>query len=248
MTVKEIVFLGSKPVGFYCLEYLLSQKHALNVNIKAVGTQQHKEFGRQKDVPTLALQHGIHLLEPEEEIPACDLIYSVQYHKILSEQQINRAAQIAVNLHMAPLPEYRGCNQFSFAIIEEAKTFGATIHVLEKGIDSGDILFEKRFPIPEKIWVEELYEMTERAAVALFQRTLKEIVDGNYNPIPQSSLLKERTTSLHYRSDINKLREIDKNWKKEKQERYIRATMMPGFEPPYFLENGKKHFFSKTDL
>ncbi|GAG97315.1 unnamed protein product, partial [marine sediment metagenome] len=39
----------------------------------------------------------------------CDVLFSVQYDKILTKEQISKAKRIAVNLHMAPLPEYRGC-------------------------------------------------------------------------------------------------------------------------------------------
>ena len=52
-------------------------------------------------------------------------------------------------------------------------------------------------------------------------------------------------TSLHYKHEINDLKCIDPNWDKEKIERHIRATSMPGFEPPYYMENGKKMYFSQ---
>lgn len=67
--------------------------------------------------------------------------------EILNAEHIGHAKNIALNLHMAPLPEYRGCNQFSFAIADNKKEFGTTIHKMDTGIDHGNILFEKRFPI-----------------------------------------------------------------------------------------------------
>ena len=98
---------------------------------------------------------------------SCDIAISVQYDKILKKSHISKAKEIFVNLHMAPLPEYRGCNQFSFAIIDSAKEFGTTIHRLEEGIDSGAIIFEDRFPISKNCWVNELYEITYQRSIEI---------------------------------------------------------------------------------
>ncbi|MBK8684503.1 MAG: hypothetical protein IPN26_05660 [Bacteroidetes bacterium] len=75
-----------------------------------------------------------------------DFLISVQYHQILNERHIQKARTLAINLHMAPLPEYRGCNQFSFAILDQYPEFGTTLHVMDERIDHGDILFEKDSP------------------------------------------------------------------------------------------------------
>ena len=146
-------------------------------------TQSRKEFGGESDLTALAAQHGIPVIASPDEIPECDVLYSVQYHQILKPAQIAKAAEIALNLHMAPLPEYRGANQFSYAIIDGATTFGTTIHAIDEGIDSGDILFEKRFPVPTGCWVNELYDLTLEASVALFEEALPEIAAGDFRRI-----------------------------------------------------------------
>lgn len=245
MQQKNIVFLGSKPIGYECFAYLLSIKDELNINIAALLTNSRKEFGEGHDLTALAAAYNIPVAADLDDIPSCDILYSVQYHKILKQEQIDRAGQIAVNLHMAPLPEYRGSNQFSFAIIDQKKEFGTTIHQMDSRIDHGDILFQKRFPIPENCWVNDLYQLTFDASAALFKETLADIVAGNYHPISQLSLEAQYGSSLHYRNEINDIKCIDTSWDKEKIQRYIRATSMTGFEPPYYIENGKKMYFSQ---
>ena len=47
---------------------------------------------------------------------------------------------------------------------------------------------------------------------------------------------------LHYRNEINKLKRIDLSWDTDKINRYIRATSMNGFEPPFTVIGGKKIF------
>lgn len=244
MPQKRIVFLGSKPIGFECFAYLLSVKEALDIEICGILTNVRKEFGGAHDLNALAAEYNIPVIADVADIPECDILYSVQYNKILKQEQIDKAAQLAVNLHMAPLPEYRGSNQFSFAIIDQKKEFGTTLHIMDSRIDHGDVLFQKRFAIPDNCWVSDLYELTFGASLALFKETLADIVNGNYTATPQSELEAQYGTSLHYRDEINELKCIDINWDREKINRYIRATSMPGFEPPYYMEDGKKMYFS----
>jgi methionyl-tRNA formyltransferase len=241
---KKIIFLGSKPIGYYCLQYLIAQAEELEVEIAGVLTTQRKEFGNEHDLAALAAEYGIPVLASIDHIPECDIIYSVQYHEILKDRHIMNASEIALNLHMAPLPEYRGANQFSFAIIENKAEFGVTIHRMESGIDSGAVLFQKRFPIPDNCWVGELYEISVKEAEKLFKQTLKHLVQGMYNLVPQDLLIGKFGTSLHYKKEIAALKVIDLNWDKEKIEKYVRATAMPGFEPPYCIIDGNKVYFS----
>ncbi|MBX9448199.1 MAG: hypothetical protein KL787_00100 [Taibaiella sp.] len=112
------------------------------------------------------------ILSSLDEIPECDIIYSVQHHEILKTQHIRKARSLALNLHLAPLPEYRGCNQFSFAIMDEARSFGVSIHRIDERIDHGALLFEKRFSISPDIWVEDLYQKSVNAGIELFKETL----------------------------------------------------------------------------
>jgi methionyl-tRNA formyltransferase len=239
----RIVFLGSKPIGFHCLQFLLEQKKELDIEVIGLCTRLRKEFSGENDLTGLAQKYNIPVLASLNDIPECDIIYSVQHHELLKAEHIQKAKIIAVNLHLAPLPEYRGCNQFSFAIMDEAKEFGATIHQIDTRIDHGDVLFEHRFSIPEQCWVNDLYELTFNAAIKLFHESLPSLIEGNFKKTPQSELLKERKESLHFRKEINNLKQIDLNQPANQIEKVIRATYMPGFEPPYALINGKRVYF-----
>jgi methionyl-tRNA formyltransferase len=245
MSLKKIVFLGSKPIGYECLACLASQKEALDIEITGLLTRSRKEFGNAHDLNVLAEEYNIPVLDSLADLPECDIIYSVQYHEVLQQEHIDKARELAVNLHMAPLPEYRGANQFSFAIIEQKIDFGATIHKIDDQIDHGDILFQKRFPIPDTCWVGDLYKLTYDASVNLFRNSLANVVNGNYKPVPQEMLAAKFGSSIHYRKEMADIKQIDLGWSKEKIERHIRATSMPGFEPPYCFINGVKVHFTK---
>jgi len=245
MPQKTIIFLGSKPIGYECFSHLIANREVLDIKISGLLTNVRKEFGGAHDLAALAVEHGIPVFKELDDMPACDILYSVQYHKILKSVDIDKARQIAVNLHMAPLPEYRGSNQFSFALIDGKTEFGTTIHRIDPRIDHGDILFSKRFPIPENCWVNDLYELTFNASIKLFRQTLAHIVSGNYDLVPQQLLTPKFGTSLHFRKEMADIKVIDLAWDKGKIEKYIRATSMPGFEPPYCLIDGKKIYLTE---
>lgn len=242
--MKDIVFLGGKEVGCECLAYLLENAGLFDARVVSVLTNDRKiHSADQPDIRDICRKSGIPVLKSAEEllnINDVDLLVSVQYHEILNNRHIAKAKQIAVNLHMAPLPEYRGCNQFSFAIIDGVKEFGTTFHRMVEKIDAGDILFEKRFAIPANCDVPWLYEKTFRESVLLFKECIGKIISANYRLIPQKNFAGERNSSFHLRGDIEKIKKIDLNWDKEKILRYFRATYFPPFPPPYAIENGKK--------
>lgn len=241
--MKKVVFIGSKKIGYNCLKILHNNQSRFNYRIEALLTNKKGE-----SIKNYALKKKIRILKSLDDVltlKRVDIIISVQFHKILNKFHINKAKELAINLHMAPLPEYRGSNQFSLAIIENKKIFGITIHKIDEGIDTGDILFEDRFKIPKNIWVEELYDLAYKKSIKLFRSSIKDIINLNFNPKPQKNLEKKRGASFHYRNEINKLKEINLSWSKKKIEKYIRATSKKGFEKPFVIIKGTKVYFNR---
>ncbi len=247
MNPKKIAFLGAKPIGFDCLKYLVDHAAELNAKVEVVLTKENKIATTGKSITELCVQNQIPIcpsLEDFLEWDDVDFLISVQYHRILRGKHIAKAKELSVNLHLAPLPEYRGCNQFSFAILDEAAVFGTTIHRMDTSVDGGDVLFESRFPIPENCWVTELYDLTYQKSVELFQNSISDLLSGNYTPVSQKQLLETRKTSFHLRKEINDIKNIDLDWPKDKIARHVRATYFPPFEPPYTIVNNQKIFLT----
>lgn len=249
--MKNIVFMGSKPIGYKCLEFLLEKKNEYDINLVGLFTKQRSEFGGETDLTNLAVENDIPMYNDLDDLLKIDeahIIISVQYHRILKSKHIEKANDIAINLHMAPLPEYRGSNQFSFAIINGDKIFGTTIHKLEESTDAGSIICEDRFNISESISVSELYDITFEKSLDLFKDNIKNIIDGKITLTKQEELVYKRSKSFHVRSEINKIKEISLVWDEEKIDRYLRATSMPGFEPPFTYIKGNKIYLMNEEL
>jgi methionyl-tRNA formyltransferase len=237
---QKVIFLGSKPIGYQCLLFLIENAKSLNIQLEAVFSNDNTRFGTEFSVKKLASDYQIPFFNTISEIEKMNnvqFLISVQYHQILKKKHIEKAEIVAINLHMAPLPEYRGCNQFSFAILNNEKEFGTTIHLMDEKIDNGAIIAEKRFTIPEKCDVKELYDITYNHSIELFKNNISTILNLKFETI---AFNKNAKSHLYFRKDIEPYKILDKNWDSEKIDRHIRALSMPGFEPPFFIENGEK--------
>src|SRR5690606_36020125 len=196
--MRKIVFLGAKEIAKECLEWLLSICPQYHAEIIAIGTSTSPS--NSTSIKDIAHNNSIPLIAHQDEILDCDYIISVQYHDILKSENIQKASEIAINLHLAPIPEYRGCNQFSFAIFNEEREFGVTIHQINTLIDHGRIVSEERFPIPEDIWVHDLWKMSNDKGLQLFKNTIPSILENKYTLTDWRSLNREER--IYYRKDI----------------------------------------------
>lgn len=238
----KVLFLGSKKVGYECLLHLIKVKEQLSLEVIGVLSNDNNRFGNESLID-LAKKYSIKIYKDLDDILSIkdlDYIISVQYHKILKSKHIDVAKKLAINLHMAPLPELRGCNQFSFAILNDYNFFGTTIHKLESGIDNGAIISERRFPTPSNCFVKDLVELTIEQSIILFKETIKDIINNEYRLINQSDLIEKRGSTINYRKDIESIKKIDLNQSEALIYKQIRATAMPGFEFPYSIVNGMK--------
>ena len=241
--MKKIVFLGGKAIGKKCLEELFKRQNELECEIIAVGVS-----SRGKEIRDFCKAKGLRILENLDEFLDldCDLLFSVQYHEILKPKHLACVKEMAFNLHLAPLPEYRGCNQFTFAILNDDKEFGVSIHRLEEGIDSGDMIFEKRFKIPPNCFVDELVSLANTYGVELFSQSLENLILGRFSLIPQSSIPAQKR-EFHLRKEIEKIKYINLaeicGGGEVLIEKIIRATAMPGFPSPYCFIGGRKFYF-----
>ncbi|RCW86931.1 methionyl-tRNA formyltransferase [Halanaerobium sp. DL-01] len=243
--MKKIIFMGNKPIGYKCLNILIENSNIEILGVLTKKLSQDVWWDSKYRVAKLSKENNIPILNLDElQNMDFDFIFSVQYHKILKREILVLPKHESINLHMAPLPDYRGCNQFTFAIINQEKDFGTTLHIMDEGVDSGDILYEKRFEIDSNIVVGDLYKLTEKKSVELFEENIENIINLDYKPIPQDKLIESRSLHYYERKDIYDIKELDLSWSKEKIYRYVRALDFPPFEPPYIKFNKKKIFLT----
>jgi len=112
--------------------------------------------------------------------PDCTVISS--YHRILPARIISHGR--FVNVHYAPLPEYRGRASVNWAIINEEPEAAITIHALAPGVDSGNILYQKRVTIGADDTVTDLYSVLNELQRQVLGATVARHLSG-YEGEPQ---------------------------------------------------------------
>lgn len=96
-----------------------------------------------------------------------DFYLSVLWPKIIPPDAL--AKHPYINLHPAPLPEYRGCNSYAHAIINGEEEYGVSLHYMVEGIDTGPVIASPRFPILPDDTGKSLHDRAQIQALAMFE-------------------------------------------------------------------------------
>lgn len=116
---------------------------------------------------------------------APDLMISTNFSQYVGRQAREIPSVGAWNLHKSYLPYYRGMAPSFHALLEEAPFAGATLHVMSKGFDTGDILTQVKVPIDRGDTVYELNKRTADAGGRLLVEFLQDLDPGRITAVPQ---------------------------------------------------------------
>jgi methionyl-tRNA formyltransferase len=106
--------------------------------------------------------------------PDCTVVSS--YDRILPSRVLSRSR--FVNVHYAPLPEYRGRANVNWAVINDEPETAITIHVMAPGLDAGNILYQQRIPIGADDTVRELYIRLNEVQREVLGKTVARYISG----------------------------------------------------------------------
>jgi methionyl-tRNA formyltransferase len=112
----------------------------------------------------------------------------------MSFNQIFRKAILAIppariiNCHAGKLPFYRGRNILNWALINDEKEFGITVHYVDTGIDTGDILAQDCHPITDADDYASLLQRAHTGCADILYRTVTDIRWGRAKPRRQAEI------------------------------------------------------------
>ena len=193
----NIIFMGTPDYAVKTLEAVINAGH----NVRAVFAQPDKPVGRKHiltapPVKVCALSHGIPVFQPdtlknseiEAQIKALnpDVIVVVAYGKILPESILNIPKYGCVNGHASLLPKYRGASPIQWCIVCGENETGITTMLMDKGMDTGDILEQTHIKIGPEETAEELFERLSDISASLMVSTLAKLEKGEITPTKQN--------------------------------------------------------------
>lgn len=192
----KVIYMGTPDFAVGPLEAIIEAGH----EVTAVVTQPDKPRGRGKEmaaspVKECAQKHGIPVLTPVKikaaeavaqlrEYPA-DIFVVAAFGQILSEEILQMPKYGCVNVHASLLPKYRGAAPIQWSIIDGETETGVTIMQMDRGLDTGDILFQQKVPITSEDTGESLFDKLAKAGSALITEALVKIEKGDVHPVRQ---------------------------------------------------------------
>jgi methionyl-tRNA formyltransferase len=118
---------------------------------------------------------------------APDFILVDSYSMLLPAELLAIPTRGALNVHGALLPAYRGANPTQWALLNDERETGVTIHCMTEEFDAGDIVAQSRVPIRfEDTWVD-IHARIRQATEALLAEQLPRILEGSYERRPQDA-------------------------------------------------------------
>jgi len=186
----RIVFMGTPEFAVETLKALVDNDY----NVVAVVTQPDKPVGRHQnelqpsEVKRYALDHHLPVLQPEKMKDPVFVETLRSYHANLQVVVAFRMLPEVVwampdygtfNVHAALLPQYRGAAPINWAVINGETQTGVTTFFLDKDIDTGRIILQKTFEIPDTANVEYVYDGLMHLGAQICLETIDLLIQGN---------------------------------------------------------------------
>lgn len=241
----RVVFFGNNRVAVEILRGLKEQ----GVEIAALVV--HPEGKRRlaeelieiANLPASRVFEAPQLRDPEclRQLREChpDLGLSVYFGYILKPELLGLFSSGVINLHPSLLPYNRGAHTNVWSIVERTPA-GVSLHYIDKGIDTGDLVAQREVEILPWDTGLTLYDKLEKAAVELLQEHWPAIAGGAVSRQPQSL----GAGTSHTTRDVAQIDHIDldRSYTGRELIDLLRARTFPPYRNAYFQENGRRIF------
>ncbi|WP_181722789.1 methionyl-tRNA formyltransferase [Nocardia gipuzkoensis] len=227
----RIVSFGFQTWGRKTLQALIDSEHEVVLAVTHPASEQSYKAIFSDSVEELAREHGIpvHLTE-RADAETIDLVKRVEpdvivvnsWYTWMPAELYNLPPHGTLNLHDSLLPKFTGFSPVLWALISGASETGLTVHRMDEGLDTGDILVQRSIPIgPTDTGTELVLRGMELIPGALGE-ALAALDSGTAVWRPQN---KAERTYFHKRSERDS--RIDWTWQAEDLERFVRALSAP---------------------
>lgn len=154
-----------------------------------------------------------------------DLYVSMSFNQILKKSILGLPTLGVINCHAGALPFYRGRNVLNWALINDEKEFGVTVHYIDEGIDTGDIIRQKKLPISDQDNYATIINAATEECAQLLYLALVDIETDSINRIKQNDI---HLVGSYFGQRRNGDEWIDWNWTSRRIFNFVRAITIPG--------------------
>lgn len=234
--------MGNPKFAVQTLDVLYNNE---NINLKLVVTSKDKKRSRNKLTPTAvkkyALENNIEVSNPDSvntkefveylEKLEIDFIVVVAFGQIIGDLLLEKFKDRIINLHPSLLPKYRGASPMQFTLLNGDKKTAPTTMLIEKGMDSGDILIQDAVEIPSDFNYYQLEEKMSDLGSKAILKTLLDFDNIYKNRTKQDDSLATYTTKIS--KEMGKI-----DWNKTSFEIYNQIRALIDYPTAFFEYEG----------
>ncbi|MEP6937283.1 MAG: phosphoribosylglycinamide formyltransferase [Chthoniobacterales bacterium] len=146
------------------------------------------ELGREFNVPSIHLPPGKFRtrLDPEQEERLVKMLLDSQvelvvlagFMRVLKEPLLKAFPRRIINIHPSLLPKYPGVESWRQALAAGETVTGCTVHYVDPGIDTGEIIAQCEVPILPDDTPQSLHARIQIAEHALYPRVLSDLAEA----------------------------------------------------------------------
>ena len=151
-----------------------------------------------------------------------DLLFSINYLFIIEKELINYPKLFALNIHGSLLPKYRGRTPHVWSIINGEEKTGITIHKIDEGVDTGDILLQKEVPININDTGAMILEKYNVIYPLLVEKAIDIVLEDK-----QVYYKQDNSKATYFGKRTPEDGEINWDWNKERIRNWVRAQAAP---------------------
>ena len=192
MSKDTIVFFGSGPVAAKSLELL-----AQDFSIEAVVTKPKPEHHRGNfPVIDMAEKLGLPISTVGKRVDLSELIATkpfqsklgvlIDFGIIVGQDAIDYFPLGIINSHFSVLPEWRGADPITFAILSGQPTTGVSLMLIDQGMDTGKILKTKSIKVDPSDTSTSLTDKLITLSNEMLVENLPEYISATLKPREQS--------------------------------------------------------------
>ena len=110
-----------------------------------------------------------------------DLVVLAGFMKVLPAGFVSALSPNLINMHPSLLPAFPGAHAVRDAIAAGASVTGATVHIVDAGVDTGPVLAQREVAVTNGISESDLHEQIKTIERALIVEVVSEIAEGKLN-------------------------------------------------------------------
>ncbi len=158
-------------------------------------------------------------------IHECDIFVSMSFDQILRERFYSFPRLGTINCHAGKLPFYRGRNILNWALINDEKEFGITVHYIDEGVDTGDIVLQRTYSISDSDDYGSLLATAYRECPLVLHEAIQLIKSDKASRLSQKSF-HPCGSVFSQRKQGDEI--IDWSWTSREVFNFVRALSHPG--------------------